>query len=258
MKPSMSPKSRFLAAMLGGPVDRVPVGNVVSCITVELMEKAGAFFPDAHLNAELMATLAATGHEVARVEHGGNVNAVTFSPDGQWLATGSADGTARVWEAATGKEIARMEHEGEVNAVTFSLDGRWVASGSADGTVWVWEAATGEEVARAEHEGGVRAVVFSPDGWWVASRSDPYNGIVKLWWRPKDLIAEACARVPRNLTLEEWRRYLGDEPYRKTCSNLPGPEGWEEIPAITPSPTSSPTASPIPLPVPSPVPRPRP
>jgi len=24
-----------------------------------------------------------------------------------------------------------------------------------------------------------------------------------------------------NLTLEEWRQYLGDEPYRKTCANVP-------------------------------------
>jgi hypothetical protein len=41
----------------------------------------------------------------------------------------------------------------------------------------------------------------------------------------KDLIDEACARLTRNLTPEEWRQYLGDEPYRKTCPNLPPGEG---------------------------------
>jgi hypothetical protein len=46
---------------------------------------------------------------------------------------------------------------------------------------------------------------------------------VWLVW-PEDLIAEACARLTRNLTQEEWERYLGDEPYRKTCPDLPGPE----------------------------------
>lgn len=60
----MSPKRRFLAALLGGPVDRIPVGNVVSVITEELMAAAGAWFPEAHLNAGAMAALAATGHEV--------------------------------------------------------------------------------------------------------------------------------------------------------------------------------------------------
>jgi [methyl-Co(III) methanol-specific corrinoid protein]:coenzyme M methyltransferase len=60
----MSPKRRFLAAMMGGPVDRIPVGNVVSIVTLELMEKAGAWFPRAHLDAEEMARLAAVGHTV--------------------------------------------------------------------------------------------------------------------------------------------------------------------------------------------------
>jgi [methyl-Co(III) methanol-specific corrinoid protein]:coenzyme M methyltransferase len=60
----MSPKRRFLAAMMGGPVDRIPVGNVVSVITVGLMEVADAWFPRAHLNAEEMAQLAVTGYEI--------------------------------------------------------------------------------------------------------------------------------------------------------------------------------------------------
>ena len=63
-KPAMSPKRRFLAALLGAPHDRVPVGNVVSIATVDLMTEAGASFPEAHLNAGAMAQLAATGYEV--------------------------------------------------------------------------------------------------------------------------------------------------------------------------------------------------
>ena len=60
----MSPKRRYLAATLGGPVDRIPVGNAVSVATGELMEAAGAAFPAAHLEADTMADLAAAGHEV--------------------------------------------------------------------------------------------------------------------------------------------------------------------------------------------------
>lgn len=63
-KPPMSPKRRFLAAMMGGAVDRFPVGNVVSVITVDLMEAADVWFPEAHLNAKAMAQLAITGHEI--------------------------------------------------------------------------------------------------------------------------------------------------------------------------------------------------
>jgi len=64
MKPSMSPKRRFLTAMLGGPVDRLPVGNVVSVATVELMKASGAWFPKAHCDPQAMADLASSGHDV--------------------------------------------------------------------------------------------------------------------------------------------------------------------------------------------------
>lgn len=60
----MSPKRRFLTALMGGKPDRTPVGNVVSVATVELMEQTGASFPQVHLDARLMAELAASGHTV--------------------------------------------------------------------------------------------------------------------------------------------------------------------------------------------------
>ena len=149
----------------------------------------------------------ATGGEVARMAHERSVNAVAFSPDGRWLATGSEGNMARVWEAAIGQEAARMVHEGSVNAVTFSPDGKWLATGSGS-TAWVWEATTGQEVARMEHDDEVSAVAFSPDGKWLATGSDGWlplsSGEARVWlWQSKDLIADACDRLPRNLTREE-------------------------------------------------------
>ena len=168
---------------------------------------------------------AASGREVSRMEHGGAVRVVIFSPNGQWVASGSDDGTVRVWETITGKEVARMEHEGAVVATVFSPDGQWVASASSwpDNLVRVWKADTGQEVARVVHEDGLVDVIFSPDGRWVTSGSR--NGTARVWlWRPEDLIAEACAHLSRNLTLEEWGMYLPDERYSPTCPNLPVPE----------------------------------
>lgn len=60
----MSPKRRFLTAMLGGKPDRVPVGNAVSIATVDLMKIADAHFPEVHLDPSPMARLAAAGHTV--------------------------------------------------------------------------------------------------------------------------------------------------------------------------------------------------
>jgi WD40 repeat protein len=55
---------------------------------------------------------------------------VTFSPDGQRLATASDDKTARVWDIASGRELARLPHEDSVSSVAFSPDGLRLATAS--------------------------------------------------------------------------------------------------------------------------------
>jgi [methyl-Co(III) methanol-specific corrinoid protein]:coenzyme M methyltransferase len=61
----ISPKRRFLSALFGGRKgERPPVGNPTSIVTLELMEKTGIFFPQAHLDPRQMAELAAAGHGI--------------------------------------------------------------------------------------------------------------------------------------------------------------------------------------------------
>ncbi|MBN1582953.1 MAG: MtaA/CmuA family methyltransferase [Anaerolineae bacterium] len=60
----MTPKRRFLSGMLGGRVDRPPVGSATSVANVEQMEITGAFFPDVHVDGLKMARLAAAAHDV--------------------------------------------------------------------------------------------------------------------------------------------------------------------------------------------------
>lgn len=60
----MSPKRRFLTALLGGKPDRLPVGNVVSVATVDQMRIVDAWFPQAHADPQVMARLAIAGHTI--------------------------------------------------------------------------------------------------------------------------------------------------------------------------------------------------
>jgi [methyl-Co(III) methanol-specific corrinoid protein]:coenzyme M methyltransferase len=60
----MTSKQRFLAALNGEPVDRPPAASIVSVINYELMDLAGAHFPEANTEPEAMATLAAAAHDI--------------------------------------------------------------------------------------------------------------------------------------------------------------------------------------------------
>jgi [methyl-Co(III) methanol-specific corrinoid protein]:coenzyme M methyltransferase len=58
----VKPRDVFLARLRRGAAPRIAVGSATSVVTTDLIEKVGAPFPEAHLDPEKMATLAAAGH----------------------------------------------------------------------------------------------------------------------------------------------------------------------------------------------------
>jgi len=97
--------------------------------------------------------------------HDQGSNSIDFSPDGEVVASGGEDGTARIWHVADGKEILRVQVGRSVSTVAFSPDGRYLASaGGFDGTAKVWEVASGAEVLSIAQGDQLEVLTFSPDG----------------------------------------------------------------------------------------------
>ena len=104
----------------------------------------------------------------------------TFSRDGSLLASGSFDGTVKLWDVGTQEYIATLEgHTDAIWSLSFSPDGSLLATGSSDSTVKLWNVQTKESIATLEgHRWEVSSVSFSPDGLLLVSES---FGTIKLW-----------------------------------------------------------------------------
>jgi WD40 repeat protein len=123
--------------------------------------------------------------------HRGEVNTVAFQPDGSLLATGSIDGTVRLWDMNSGEEVQRLRGDFEpiiptvMYDVIFSPDGTLVIAGAgghrqSEDAIWIWDVETGDLVATLKgHFGGVYGIDISADGATLISAS--WDGTVGVW-----------------------------------------------------------------------------
>lgn len=100
---------------------------------------------------------------------------VTFSPDGQLLAT--ADGTVRLWDVATHREIGApiTSDTGAVSAIAFSPDSRLLATADGDGTVQLIDVAFPHDLVSAVCAIAGRSL--TPSEWRTYVSNEPYQKV---------------------------------------------------------------------------------
>jgi len=121
-----------------------------------------------------------------QIEAAQAITQVSFSPDGEWIATASIDQSISIWQAKTGQLLVRLTQTGAINSLQFSADGkRLLTSGANTAYLWQLTAAsptaplTAKLIKSLQHPDVVNSASLSPKGRWIATACD--DGKVRLW-----------------------------------------------------------------------------
>ena len=170
--------------------------------------------------------------QTLRVGFGERVESVAFSPNNRWLAMASQDGTVRIVDLLKPNRatVTLAKDLGRVWTVAFSPDNRWLTGVAEIGTrlwdldqddpsrnviEWTGRASWWSATFSPDSEFLLGAEgIFSPNGKWLAISGSP-GALFPISTSAR--VSIACSTAGRNLTQDEWREFLGDEPYHKTC-----------------------------------------
>ncbi len=111
--------------------------------------------------------------------HTDTTYALALSPDEHTLASGSNDGSVKLWEVESGALLWSGWHTQSIMGLAFSPDGSLLASGGVDATVRLWEASLGTPLEELPHPSPVVSLAWSPDGSLLASGD--FEGTIRLW-----------------------------------------------------------------------------
>ena len=123
------------------------------------------------------------------------VHALAVTRDGRWIASGSADGTARLWDTTTWQPAAVLSPGATVYGVAFTPDGTRLACACANNTIRLWDVATRQAVGDLHGHGAyTHQAAFNPDGTRLVSVSGDLT--VRIWNRLSRRERAAGERAP--------------------------------------------------------------
>jgi eukaryotic-like serine/threonine-protein kinase len=122
-----------------------------------------------------------TGELVWSVENQGNIRDVAISPNGEFAASASIDGTARIWNAKSGKQRGEsLTHRGSVLFVRFCPNNKLLVTGGYDATVRLWSLENNAPIGMTmKHDSVVTNACFTADGKQLLTNS--VDKTVRLW-----------------------------------------------------------------------------
>jgi len=156
------------------------------------------------------------------------VQSLAFSPDFKFLAAGNMNGDIKIFQADNFNLVRILSgHNARITDIGFSADGQTMASSSYDGNVLYWNMndLTSPPVILNDHSGFVFSVAFSSDGNYMISGSSEGDKLIVRPVYSKILADQICGLVTRDMTIDEWNTYVGDDiPYEETCKIQPKKE----------------------------------
>ncbi|HLF33600.1 MAG TPA: hypothetical protein VI583_05160 [Cyclobacteriaceae bacterium] len=151
---------------------------------------------------------------------GGPINrSLAFNPAGDKLAAGNIHGMITMIDLSTGLLAPEIFHlkghvaERYINDITFNVDGTMLASGGFDGTILLWDMNNIDNlpVILRDNSAKVWSLVFSKDNEHLYAGCE--DGSIKMWPMKAEYMADQLnGKLKRELTSEEWQRYVGMEP----------------------------------------------
>ena len=189
--------TNFLIAVWWGPADRVQIWNFETRQLIREFEHSGLQINEGNFSPRGDLVL---GHDDGSVTvwsahsgwkpthfpaHRRAVSGVSFTPDGDTLATGGNEGTVRLWDLADQREIIALKgHLKSVHAVDISSDGgRLATAGGGAESVKLWDMRTHQELITLASDSAIMAgLVFTPDGNKIIGYNE--RGRLQIWSAP--------------------------------------------------------------------------